>query len=280
MRLRSMAPADVDAVCEMFLSNDWGDRRQHFDFYLRHEWQTPFVAEAASEIVGVGVATQYGATGWLGQIMVAQAARRQGVGEAITRTLMDHLRERGCQSLALTATPMGYPLYQKLGFAENGSYHMFHGPLATDAESERPTVAARVRPLTPSDLDAICALDRTVTGEDRARLLHALVAANSEGWIVASENTSTGFALQSPWGNRAVIAANADDARLLLRIGAPPLTPDGEITAFVPTENAVGRAALVEAGFVEFRQVRRMIWGDPITWQPARLWGVVAMALG
>jgi len=65
-----------------------------------------------------------------------------------------------------------------------------------------------------------------------------------------------------------------------LRMGAPTLTPTGALTAFVPTENALGRAALVAAGFAEFRKARRMIWGDPIDWQPALLWGVVAMALG
>ena len=59
-----------------------------------------------------------GATGGLYNIATLAAARGRGVGYAVTRALMELARERGCTEAILSASPMGLPVYERLGFVE------------------------------------------------------------------------------------------------------------------------------------------------------------------
>jgi len=44
--------------------------------------------------------------------------RSRGIGAAMSRAAMVEARERGCRLSVLHATPMGYPVYRKLGYRE------------------------------------------------------------------------------------------------------------------------------------------------------------------
>jgi ribosomal protein S18 acetylase RimI-like enzyme len=59
-----------------------------------------------------------GATGGLYNIATLPAARGRGVGYAVTRALMALARERGCIEAVLDASPLGLPVYERLGFVE------------------------------------------------------------------------------------------------------------------------------------------------------------------
>ena len=78
----------------------------------------PFVAYlddqpvATSELfLGAGVA----AVVWVGTV---PSARRRGIGAAITTAPLLEARRLGYHIGALTASPLGYPVYQQLGFKE------------------------------------------------------------------------------------------------------------------------------------------------------------------
>jgi len=49
-------------------------------------------------------------------MMVHPASRRQGIGNALLQRALDHLRQFGVRCIKLDATPMGQPLYAKIGF--------------------------------------------------------------------------------------------------------------------------------------------------------------------
>lgn len=59
-----------------------------------------------------------GATGGLYNIATLPAARGRGAGYAVTRELMVLARERGCTEAVLDASPLGLPVYERLGFVE------------------------------------------------------------------------------------------------------------------------------------------------------------------
>jgi GNAT superfamily N-acetyltransferase len=51
-------------------------------------------------------------------VVTLAAARRQGVGAAITRACLDVARAGGLGKAALTASPYGHRIYRRLGFRD------------------------------------------------------------------------------------------------------------------------------------------------------------------
>jgi hypothetical protein len=54
-----------------------------------------------------------------------------------------------------------------------------------------------IDPLRPSQLDAVLALDREATGEDRGGFITALAG---RGWVAARPGAVVGFHIACPWG--------------------------------------------------------------------------------
>jgi ribosomal protein S18 acetylase RimI-like enzyme len=91
---------------------------------LGHEAITQFVArDAADSIVGVSTLAVFpiptGRRAWIEDVITDEAARGQGVGEALTRAMIDRARALGCTTVDLTSRPSreaANRLYQRVGF--------------------------------------------------------------------------------------------------------------------------------------------------------------------
>jgi ribosomal protein S18 acetylase RimI-like enzyme len=83
-----------------------------------------FVARADDgSIVGVSTLAVFriptGLRAWIEDVITDEAARGQGVGEALTRAMVERARELGCTTVDLTSRPSreaANRLYQRLGF--------------------------------------------------------------------------------------------------------------------------------------------------------------------
>jgi ribosomal protein S18 acetylase RimI-like enzyme len=74
-------------------------------------------------IVGVSTLVMFpiptGRRAWVEDVIVDESARGQGVGEGLTRAMIDAAREWGCKTIELTSRPTreaANRLYQRLGF--------------------------------------------------------------------------------------------------------------------------------------------------------------------
>ncbi|MGZ3583903.1 MAG: GNAT family N-acetyltransferase [Ktedonobacterales bacterium] len=282
MRIRLATRHDHDEVVALLMRGGWSHNRKSYAFYLGYAHCMPFVVEdAGGAIVGTGVATRYGASGWLGQILVAPEARGQGVGTLIARTLMAHLKEQGCRSLLLAASDLGRPIYAKLGFVEDGTYHLLQKTRAAGSDVAPISLAAStIRRIVADDLAAICALDAVATGEDRAELLRAF---GPNGWVLPDEGSRGerigGYAIRSAWGPYGVVATNARNARLLIEHASAVEGAD-DMTAWLHSSNIGGRAAFEAAGYAEVRSVTRMVYGQCVAWHPELVWRMFALGIG
>lgn len=280
MRVRRATRDDYDEVVALLVRG--GYVRESYAFYLGYAHSAPFVVEdAGGAIVGAGVATRHGVTGWLGQILVDQEARGQGVGTMITRTLMAHLQEQGCRSLLLAATDLGRPIYAKLGFVEDGTYHLLEKTRRAGAGAAPTSLAARrIRRISQDDLAAISALDAVATGEERVDLLCAF---GFDGWVLPGDGGGEmglgGYAIRSAWGPYGVVARNARNAQLLIE-HASAVERSDVMTAWLHSSNPAGRAAFEAAGYSEVRSVTRMVYGHPVAWHPELVWRIFTKGLG
>jgi GNAT superfamily N-acetyltransferase len=274
-----MSEDDVEPAAAAVLAGGWGDRTRIFRFALAAPAWTPLVACEAGAVVGTGLAAAQGPVGWVGVIWTAPASRGRGVGTAMTSAVADVLEATGCETLALIATDLGRPVYERLGFRAIGAEVM----LRSSSGPERPAgkhpagkhpAGIRIRPYESTDLDVVAALDREATGEDRGTILRAA----TDGWIAEARGTATGFLLCTPFGSgRGTVARGPATARALHR--AADATSMDEHLAF-PGRNEAGLAAMLESGWTVERRLTRMVRGPEPGWRPDRCFGDFSFATG
>ena len=112
-------------------------------------------------LVGISVASYFGAYAFLGPLAVAADEQGRGIGGLLLRQTLERLPETSTH--ALEATDAGRLLYERRGFV---------GEWATvRLRAEDPTPAGEERPVSVGDFDALLRIDREHTGGDRERAL-------------------------------------------------------------------------------------------------------------
>jgi GNAT superfamily N-acetyltransferase len=236
------------------------------------------VAEAAGELVGVAAAAAFAATGWVGGVAVVPAARRVGLGGALTEAVVELLEASGAATVLLHATELGRPVYERLGFVPEGAYLTLAaptrppGPSTDPADPTAPGTAREplVRPGRAADLEDVLAIDRAATGEDRRRLLTALWPTG--GLVAAGDGRPLGYHLASPWRSGGAVVA-ADPRAGLALLDAVQATQGHEAAISVPAANPAAVEFLQASGFSEHFRTLRMHRGPRIGWDPAAVFG-------
>jgi GNAT superfamily N-acetyltransferase len=281
-----MTAADIEPATRAILADDWGDRRSWFGFAASHPQCRVFVAEGDDgSVVGTAVATINGPVAWIGTIWVASTARRRGLGLALTEATIDAAETAGCRTLLLVATDSGRPLYERLGFSLHTWYVTLEAPgvaptSAIAATADDDGAGPAVRALRTADLDAMAALDRVATGEDRRHLLTAFAAPDTTRIVTDGEDRPAGFVIRAPWGGGATVAPRADDALAILHARRLAAGPDRRVRAGILLENDAGATALAADGWTEAWRAPRLIRGEALDWRPDHIWGQFNHALG
>ena len=273
--LRAMTPADVDAASDALLRNDWGDRRANFRFAADHPECLAFVADADGAIVGTGIATVNGAVGWIGTIWVDPTLRRRGLGMALTQATIDAAEAAGCRTLVLVATDAGLPMYQRIGFEVQTEYRILEAPGLGGGVPD-----PRIRAFRRDDLEAIAALDRAATGEDRSHLLRAFASPGTARCVIRADGAIGGFVIRAPWGGGATIAPDPADAATILRARRVAAGPEKRVRAGLLAENVEGMRMLLADGWTEAWEGPRLVRGEPLDWHPDAIWGQFNHAMG
>jgi GNAT superfamily N-acetyltransferase len=281
-QIRDMTAADLDSVGAVTEAGGFGNRRAFFELILSLGSGRPVVAVEDGRIVGTGLGAIHGEVGWVGVIFVTPDLRGRGLGTALTEAVCARLQSAGCVSLVLVATDLGRPIYEKLGFRVQTRYHMMSG--APLAEAPVPPRGASLRPIVGADIDAIGALDRRATGEQRLPLIRAFAPS---GWLLESTagaadgaTSLRGFVLPTMRGNAAVVAPDPQDAVCLLDLHRHLVPSDGHAWAGLVTEHEAGRQLLADRGWYAWRTFPRMIRGPEPEWRPSMIWGQFNHAMG
>ena len=268
-----MIADDVPAAASVGAEVGWPGRERLFEFYVGHPFCEAVAAEVGGEVVGIGFGTRNGAVGWIGLVCVRPGNRGRGIGGTLTERIAERLDGRGCRTLVLTATEMGFPVYEKLGFETETLYHGFSGP----GLGPEPPVPG-VRRMRPEDLAAVCDLDRRMIGEDRSHLLRALAG---PGWVMVGDDGKVrGYHTPVPWGGGPLVTPDPDAARALTRLARTLASPDETVRFWLADENATGAGFMEEMGFERIRRLPRMVRGEPLTWRPESLWGLFSLGKG
>ncbi len=271
--VRRMQPTDIDAALALTRPQNWNQIVTDWERFLGLEPEGCFVAVLDGRVVATTTTERFGPVGWIGMVTTDPQHRSLGIGRRLMHAAISHLRGAGARTVKLDATPMGKPLYERLGFRPEYSLQRVVG-------QGRPLEADGVSPYRGETdlLEEILAIDRAAYGTNRGEMLRRL----AEGWpeVAAVHRTSgqvDGFVL-GRHGHfyehlAPLVALNAQAAEGLLRWG---ITAAGhrKVAFDHPLPNQAAAAVAVRYGFEPAREFTRMHLGqEPYLDRPGFIFG-------
>jgi ribosomal protein S18 acetylase RimI-like enzyme len=174
VRLRTMTKADVPAGMRLKEIAGWNQTPADWERFLNASPDGCFVAEVNGQVCGTATTIPYeGRFAWIGMVLVDPEFRSRGIGTKLLDRTIEHLDTQKIPTMKLDATPLGKPLYEKLGFAAE---YEIERCTFTRATGQRVDVSCSPLPTTLSAgaLETICKADRAIFGADRSGLLKSL----------------------------------------------------------------------------------------------------------
>lgn len=272
LRVRPMTAADVPLGLRLGGQAGWNQTEADWRRFLALQPDGCFVAELDGAAAGTAAAFVFGPVAWVAMVLVEESLRGRGVGGALMRHALGFLDRQGVRTVRLDATPLGRPLYEKLGFVAEYTLLRYAGP---PSGAPAPAEGAPVLPATAAHLDGIVRLDRDVTGADRGPMLRRLFAEAPERWRVAEEGGAvTGYLASRPgaraWQVGPCLAGPVAGPALLAdawaRHAGQPVFVD------VPADHAAAVAGAEAQGLSVQRSLLRMTRGPAAGENVARLW--------
>jgi len=250
----------------------WNQTLTDWNRFLLHQPEGCFIAEESGQPVGTATTWIHGPhLAWIGMVLVRTDARGHGIGTALLRYSIRFLQERGIRGIRLDATPLGRPVYERLGFKAEWELHRWEHPNwpgSSIADKDRSTELSRIRPWRPTDTQAespLLVLERLAFGTPRAQLIEALSQSSLRA-VVLVEPTDTVAAFgMIRAGSRATylgpaVAQDPASAEPLLEslLQSPTGTP---LFWDIPEPNWPARAWAERHGFRRQRVLTRMYLG-------------------
>jgi GNAT superfamily N-acetyltransferase len=217
---------DLSDIAAMRADEGWAVNRWLLDLVQKWEGGHILVARpqgivastdphstAAPRVIAATSAVAYGTLGFVGNVVVRSAYRRQGRAKQLMIAAINWLEGRGVRVIELDATRQGRSLYAQLGFQVTDPTWMLWAPM-TRARWERLRELVGdygVRPLTAAELDVVATCDRLAFGGDRMGLLQGMARLSDSRTYVArdADGAALGYLMMRP----------LDASRTGLRIG-------------------------------------------------------------
>jgi len=228
---------------ELFLYNDW------------QPWFYPYQVIINHKLVGFGMFLLFEENAWLGWILVHKKFRNQGIGTAISRHLVEQATKKGAKNFLLTATELGRPIYEKLGFITTSYYRFFITPELYKSQYDK----SKIRNANKNDLSAILQLDFEATGERRTKLIEN----HLEDCMVTFTNEISGFYLPN-MGNGFIVARDKPSGIELLNFRLKR----NKKPVVISDQNNDTIEYLLQNGFTEGYRIPRMVLGQEPNWKP------------
>ncbi len=277
IQIRLMTDSDLPLGMRLKDANGWNQTEADWRRYLDLQSGGCFVALLDDTPVGTLTTCIFGSVAWIAMVLVDAAFRGRGVGSQLMQHALEFLKEQGAATIRLDATPLGEPLYRKLGFVADYALHRYEGVL-----SPRGSVPA-IEQMLPRDLPDILQLDGDVMITDRRKLLLRLASEFPQNVRVARGGRSLhGFCIVRP-GARAlqvgpcIAAQNA--GRLLLE-DVCHRNAGTHAYIDIPENNGLAIQWANEKRLVAQRRLLRMSRGPKLNERVTSLWASSGPEMG
>jgi GNAT superfamily N-acetyltransferase len=239
--------------------------------WISHPWEFRFLRTAfpqgalaardESGYVGFVTALRHGRSGWIGNLIVRKDRRGAGIGRSLFEQALQLLTSRGVQTIWLTASAQGRPLYEQQGFSSIDRICRWQGSGGIRQAQELPA------------LRRVIELDAEAWGDRRDQLLLAtagrgVLHGSSAGFLVCQDQG--GIHQLGPW------IAPEKEGRELFE-AAIDGSPKGTLVVDMPERNQQGATLLAERGFSCSGSTDLMIYGVIPPYRPELIHGLATL---
>lgn len=163
--IRPLTEADLDAASALSAAAGWNQTGEDWRLFLRdgRAWGIDADGVLAASAAVLPFARK---VAWVSMVLTLPDRRGRGYATALMAHALAALAATGHRAV-LDATPLGQPVYEKLGFAPFWTFRRWR----LDASA---STVPGVRPLGPADWPDLIALDTAANGIPRERLLRAI----------------------------------------------------------------------------------------------------------
>jgi GNAT superfamily N-acetyltransferase len=270
LQIRQMIVEDVPVGMRLREHAGFNQTQADWRRFLALEPQGCFVGEWEGEAVGTVANFVFSSIGWIAMLLVDKRFRGRGIGTRLMQHAMDYLQQRRVATMRLDATPMGRPIYEKLGFVAEYELARLEG-LASNGRSHQD--AQRVL---PEQLEKVFALDEQVTGTERARLIQRLYHETLEAMHVVSDGEQfIGYMTSRAGTNAAQIGpgvALTEEAGRTLADTAIHRHSGRPVFIDIPIDNVPAVRWAESCGLTVQRPFTRMRRGEPVIDDSVHLW--------
>ena len=266
LRMRAMGPEDITLGMRLKEQAGWNQTEADWRRFLDLEPDGCFVAEWDGRAVATTTTCVFESVGWIAMVLVDKAYRHRGIATRLVEHALEHLDGRGVATARLDATPLGRPVYERMGFLPE------HDLVRLQGDASQRTPEAPVSPASMEDADSVCELDRQASATDRRRLITRLLAEQPDRVRLALRGeTPLGYAMLRP-GSRATqigpaMAMTEQAGRALCDWAMQQC-----VFIDIPRQNHAAIAWARSRGLVEQRPFTRMYRGEAVGEQATLLW--------
>lgn len=273
IRMRLMTAADLPLGLHLSEQAGWNQTPADWLRMLVLSPDGCFVAECDGVPIGTICTCRFGSVAWVAMVLVEASRRGQGIGTAMMRHALDFLEQRQVATIRLDATPLGEPVYRKLGFVAEYTLERMGGVLPAWNGLEREE--GRVQEASAECLPRLAEFDQANTGTERMILLNRLVEEfPHEARLVVDREKIQGYLMARP-GRLAWFLgpclASGEAGRWLLNDAARRHAGDRVFLDILECNSPAHRWAC-ERGLTVQRKLLRMYRGQPICDDPSRIW--------
>lgn len=255
-----LEPSNVDEA--RALVDHWGYDEDAFARLLEFSDGCSTVAYVGQDAVGMTLGFPWGEVGWIGSVLTLEDHRGKGIGQATVEASMERLREAGCETIKLYATPKAIPLYERIGFTGEAEYVIQNGSKRAGRDPDVVHLEGRE--------DEVAALDRDVFPGERRAFLEDLIDRNPDTAIgVVEDGQLAGFAMARAGPSVTevgpVVAADGDaNVAGSLVDGLLTRVPDQPVELIHPKDGWAASSAWSCRGFVDVDTPLGMRHGPPV----------------
>lgn len=270
MKIEPFRSEDIAPFLKLAAAEEWLAEPWEFEFLLSELSHGCFTARGENgETAGFVTSLRHDRSGWIGNLIVAPEYRGRGTGAALFEKVLETLLNSGVETVWLTASKAGLPLYQKYGFTRIDTIIRWSGSGRQRLEGhEAASACDDIKPL-------LVDIDSRGWGDRRAALMAATAG---RGRLLRQDS---GFVVVQPCGNTRQLgpfsAPGYGTADALLKDALNTVPSGTKVCLDAPASNRTALLLFTRNRFRISGSSELMYAGVKPTYQPEYIYGLATM---